>query len=316
VISNPDAPGVLAEDTVEFMVHPLIREPDPATEVLPVIQSVRPRPAEAPPAPAAGPVKDPVLCFTTGQDRAIAFVACPEKPLAVKITDALSTVSSAIGRIPAAVLPAPAVQAGQAVQASCDDGNACTVMDRVVRGTCTGDAVLCTPSGRCDPAAGCVYPPAEGTRGTLPVTLPVSGRPVTTVSRADGSPCDDGNPCTSGDVTAGGGCRGEPFVCNDGDDMTIDSCDPRSGCVFTRLGQVPETSATTQPQALVITPASLTAEVTATTAAAVCPAGCSCLTRDEAVARFGRYLPCSDRPCGSLASPSGPVSRYCLRPAA
>lgn len=317
VISNPDAPNVLAEDTVEFMVHPLINVPDPGAEMLPVIQAVQPRPKEAP-APAAGPATEPSHCFTIGPDRTATVVACPEKPLTVKVTDFISSVTSAIGTIPESVWPKAKIEPAPAGQQPCDDGNACTVMDRVVRGTCTGDAVICTPAGRCDPAAGCVYEAAEVTRGTLPVTPPVSARPVTAVSLAEGSRCDDGNACTAGDRIAGGTCRGEPFACNDGDDMTIDSCDPRTGCVFSRLGQVPESTVTTALPATTFTPRA-TIHILTTAAAPApepCPAGCSCLTRDEAKAEFGRYLPCSDAPCGSRETREGTVLRYCLRPAA
>ena len=320
VISNPDAPGVLAEDTVEFMVHPLIKEPDPGPEVLPVIQAVQPRPEEAP--PAAGPVKEPSLCFMIAQDGTATVVTCPEKPLAMKAADILSSITSAIGKIPESVWPASKI--APAGQQPCDDGNACTVMDRIVRGTCTGDAVICTPAGRCDPGAGCVYGPGE----TRPVTrattaVPAGPRPGTTrpaepKPAGEGSPCDDGNACTAGDRIADGTCRGEPFVCNDGNDMTIDSCDPRSGCVFLRLEQVPEAPVTTLLPETTFTPrATIHILTTAATPAPVqCPRGCSCLTVDEAKAEFGRYLPCSDAPCGSLETREGTVLRYCLRPSA
>ena len=209
--------------------------------------------------------------------------------------------------------------------ASCDDGNACTVMDRVVRGTCTGDPVICPAAGdgragRCDPAAGCVYGPNGESHVTLPVTLPATLLRTTAVPEevrpVGGSTCDDGNACTTSDMFRDGACRGEPFLCTDGNDMTADSCDPRSGCVFTQLEQVPATTVMTEPQGRIITPAPVFVPVTVTAEQEPCPAGCSCLTRDEAVARFGRFLPCSDRPCGSLESSSGPVLRYCLRPAA
>ena len=327
-VSNPDAPGVLPEDTVDFMVHPLFKEPDPISAVPPVIQAVRPREEEAPvPAPAAGPKKPPVLCFSIAKDRTATVVPCPDKPVTVKIMDFISSVTSAIGKIPEAVWPSQVLQSATGGYTACDDGNACTVMDRVVRGTCTGDPVICTPTGRCDPSSGCVYGPADVTRGPPPltryetaVTLPVLTRPLVTVPDeavpVAGSPCDDGNACTTGDVVTDGACRGEPFLCNDGNDMTADSCDPRSGCVFTQLEQVPATTVMTEPQGRIIIPAPVSVPVTVTAVPEPCPAGCSCLTRDEAVARFGRFLPCSDRPCGSLESPEGPVPRYCLRPAA
>jgi hypothetical protein len=330
VISNPDAPAVLPEKTVELTVHPLLNVPDPVTAEPPIIQAVQPREpflleAIVPAGTAAGQKKPPGVCFNVSPDRSATVVSCPEKPVTLKIMDFVSSVTSALGKIPAAVWPQVTRTPVSRERRPCDDGNACTVMDRVVRGTCTGDPVICPAAGdgragRCDPAAGCVYGPAGESRVTLPVTLPATLLRTTVVPEevrpVEGSPCDDGNACTTGDVFRDGACRGEPFPCNDGDDGTADSCDPRTGCVFTRLEQVPETVVTPTEQARIITPAPLTVQVTATTVPEPCPEGCSCVTRDEAVARFGRYLPCSATPCGSLESPSRTIPRYCLRPAA
>jgi hypothetical protein len=130
-------------------------------------------------------------------------------------------------------------------------------MDRVVRGSCTGDQIICTPpiddiTGRCDPAAGCVYEPAAVSPDRLPVTLPaemITGRPLLTrqptpVPEEPGpaveGPCDDGNACTTDDMIMDGACHGRPLICEDGDEMTADDCDPRSGCVFTRVEREPE----------------------------------------------------------------------------
>src|SRR5439155_1554673 len=68
----------------------------------------------------------------------------------------------------------------------CDDGNACTVTDTCLLGSCAGtprtcdDANVCTADS-CDPATGCVNAPRPG-------------------------PCDDRNACTTGDTCAGGQC--------------------------------------------------------------------------------------------------------------
>jgi len=97
---------------------------------------------------------------------------------------------------------------------SCDDGDACTIGDQCVGGTCTpgvpnvcDDLNPCTDDA-CDPELGCVF-----TDNTLP--------------------CDDGTVCTVGDVCLGGDCLpGEPLVCVDANVCTDDLCDPVLGCVF------------------------------------------------------------------------------------
>lgn len=46
--------------------------------------------------------------------------------------------------------------------------------------------------------------------------------------------CDDGNLCTADDSCSGGGCAGKPIgPCTDGNDCTIDACNPKQGCTFT-----------------------------------------------------------------------------------
>jgi hypothetical protein len=330
VISNPDAPGVLTEDSVEFTVHPLVNEPDPVSVLPPVIQVVEPRApftleTAGAVSTAAGPKKGPVLCFNLMPEGNAVQVSCPEKPLTVKALDLVSSVTSTTRKLLGSFWPSPVLQPATMEQMVCDDGNACTVNDRLTGGGCTGDRVVCNDyrdgtSGRCNPRSGCSYETAAASRETLPVTLPATVRQRTTVpvevTPASGSYCDDGDACTAGDVITDGSCRGRPFICNDGDDGTADSCDPRSGCVFTRLGQLPEATVSMAEREPVITLVPGVVEVTTTAAPDPCPSECSCLTADDAKARFGRYLPCSGTPCGSLTSPSGTIPRYCLRPAA
>ena len=82
-------------------------------------------------------------------------------------------------------------------------------------GYCQGGAPIacddtneCT-SDSCDPATGCEFDPHEGT-------------------------CDDGDPCTSEDVCAASECTsGVETLCDDGNPCTADSCDPKTGCVYT-----------------------------------------------------------------------------------
>jgi hypothetical protein len=340
VISNPDAPGVLLEKSVEFTVHPLVNEPDGTSAVPPIIQAVEPREpfiletAGAVITPA-GPKTATMICLNLTPDGNAVQVVCPEKPFAITMLDFISSVTARIQKIPGSFMPSPAIQPATTESPPCDDGNACTVRDRMVRGSCIGDRVICTDdaagtAGRCDPAAGCVYGPAAVSRQTRPITLPSEDIPdlpavtrhVTAVPeevRTTGEePCDDADFCTSGDLFKDGVCRGRPVICDDIDDATADRCDPASGCVFTwreRVTEVPVTSAEREPAA---SPEATRVVVQVTDAAVLdpCPAGCSCLTPAEAKVRFGRYLPCSDTPCGSLASRTGTVPRYCLRPAA
>ncbi len=71
--------------------------------------------------------------------------------------------------------------------ASCDDANACTVLDTCSNGSCAGTVITCNDSNpctddSCSPGTGCVFAP-----NTVP--------------------CDDGNACTAGDTCGGGSCQ-------------------------------------------------------------------------------------------------------------
>jgi len=44
--------------------------------------------------------------------------------------------------------------------------------------------------------------------------------------------CDDDNACTEGDFCVAGQCIGQPIVCHDLVDCTLDTCDPQRGCRF------------------------------------------------------------------------------------
>ena len=99
---------------------------------------------------------------------------------------------------------------------SCDDQNACTVDDICNEGSCSGGIISCNDNNPCtqdlcDPATGCLHPPAPG-------------QPA----------CNDGNGCTEVDKCQGGICVGSsPIVCNDGNVCTNDSCIPLTGeCDF------------------------------------------------------------------------------------
>ena len=100
------------------------------------------------------------------------------------------------------------------------DDNVCTAGDACSNGVCTPGALLgcndknlCTTDS-CDPKGGCVNTPVAG-------------------------PCDDGDACTFLDTCTGGNCKGkavdEKTKCDDGNDCTIDNCDPKNGCVNAAL---------------------------------------------------------------------------------
>jgi hypothetical protein len=97
---------------------------------------------------------------------------------------------------------------------ACNDGDACTASDACAAGTCKGTPVVCDDHNPC----------------TTDACDKVLGK---CVSAPNTLACDDGNACTEGDVCASSACAGKPKVCNDNNPATQDSCDPKSGCVYT-----------------------------------------------------------------------------------
>ncbi len=98
---------------------------------------------------------------------------------------------------------------------TCDDGNVCTVGDACAGQYCTGDEEKdcsdgnpCTLDG-CATAKGCIHAPSEAA-------------------------CNDGDACTKGDVCLQNQCTaGKPVNCDDSETCTDDSCDKKTGCVYT-----------------------------------------------------------------------------------
>ena len=98
----------------------------------------------------------------------------------------------------------------------CDDGDACTRIDRCQSGTCVGAAPvecgpgdMCREAGVCDHFTGqCTHPP-----------------------RPDGTRCDDGNRCTRSDICIDGSCTGTNQTFCGAQDQCHGpgTCDPQTG---------------------------------------------------------------------------------------
>jgi hypothetical protein len=151
-------------------------------------------------------------------------------------------------------------------QGPCDDGDVCTLGDTCQIGECVPSSQLNCEDGNpctnnsCHPVDGCVFPPADGecddgsacTTGDTCMNGLCVGTgflwcddkdPCTDDSCEPGNgcvhthnvaPCDDGNPCTTVNVCVAGQCTGSGALeCDDDNVCTDDSCDPKSGCVYT-----------------------------------------------------------------------------------
>ena len=127
----------------------------------------------------------------------------------------------------------------------CDNGDACTVVDKCLEGVCTkgvdiscNDGNPCTDDS-CDVGIGCVFQD-----NTLPCT---DNNVCTTGDQCDGGACVGGPAleCSDADLCNGletcdpavGCLNGEPLLCDDGDFCNgAENCDPAEGCLE---GQVP-----------------------------------------------------------------------------
>jgi hypothetical protein len=116
--------------------------------------------------------------------------------------------------------------------ADCDDRDRCSGTEKCVAGTCQAGTALankasCTITERNTPEAG------VDSGGSTLILVPgacYEGKCLKKCSAT--SDCDDGNPCTGQEACDGsrGVCvSGIAPKCDDGDDCTLDSCDPSSG---------------------------------------------------------------------------------------
>lgn len=94
----------------------------------------------------------------------------------------------------------------------CDDGNACTVAERCVDGSCTdGVEVDCDDGNPCTTD----FCDVDGACGSAPKA----------------GPCEDGDECTIDDTCILGGCEpGQTYSCDDGLPCTVDSCQGDGSC--------------------------------------------------------------------------------------
>jgi len=98
------------------------------------------------------------------------------------------------------------------------DGTPCVENTDCISNACV-EGVCCENrcAGRCD---SCNQPGSVG----LCVPLP------------NGTPCPDTDVCNGEETCSDGSCqRGDPLVCHDSIDCTVDTCDPVKGCVFKPL---------------------------------------------------------------------------------
>jgi subtilisin family serine protease len=128
--------------------------------------------------------------------------------------------------------------------ASCEDGNLCTLNDTCAEGVCVSgsekncdDVDACT-TDTCDPlTGGCNNTPVtcnDSNPCTDDSCDPSTGDCVFTNNNAS---CDDGNPCTINDSCSGGTCSdGIPKDCDDQDACTTDNCNLVTGeCYYTQV---------------------------------------------------------------------------------
>ena len=126
----------------------------------------------------------------------------------------------------------PGVEAPECQITACMEGECIAIPDDGVEGqSCVsaGDTGACNTAA-CNQGACTLVPVEDGAAcddGTV-CTLGAICEAGDCKSAID-SPCDDNSLCTLNDVCVDADCVGEPVDCSDGDDCTLDVCDPATG---------------------------------------------------------------------------------------
>jgi hypothetical protein len=137
---------------------------------------------------------------------------------------------------------------------TCDDGDTCTPISVCQSGKCTGvfNNCFCSNDSQCQddnnkcngipscqggtcktkPGSAITCDPSKDSSCLKNTCQSASGQCLLLPTPA-GTLCSDGNTCTGGDVCSLGNCVGVPANCDDGIACSLDSCDPKSGCVHT-----------------------------------------------------------------------------------
>ena len=94
----------------------------------------------------------------------------------------------------------------------CDDGDACTTLQRCVDNACTAGTPACDDGNTC--------------------TADACAKDGTCTHSASPGFCEDGTPCTVADTCHAGACTpGGPKGCDDDEPCTTDQCDTAIGCI-------------------------------------------------------------------------------------
>jgi hypothetical protein len=125
-------------------------------------------------------------------------------------------------------------------EATCDDGDVCTVGDKCAGSGCKpggpancDDGVTCTVDA-CQAGVGCVATPNdEPCNDGDGCTLDTCDKTADCKHEFKNFTCDDGDDCTEQDTCDQGKCVGQPIPCTDGNPCTTDACVTGAGCKFT-----------------------------------------------------------------------------------
>ena len=117
---------------------------------------------------------------------------------------------------------------------ACDPATGITTHTPLAAGATCNDLKVCTTGDACDGAGSCAGTPVAVDDGNMCTTdtCNTSTGVITHAPVAAGTPCDDGNACTLDTVCSSGACGGGTQVgINDGNECTVDACDPATGAI-------------------------------------------------------------------------------------